>query len=262
LHWEVARRSFRRWATYRSATAAGVFTNTVFGFIQAYVLLAMFHSRARVGGFDPVRAVTFVFVTQGLLMMMAVFNWQEIALRIRSGDVVADLYRPVDFETYWMAQDLGRAAFQAIFRGLPPFLLGSLVFTLRLSGAPGDWLVFLVALLLGWMVSFLVRFLVNLTAFWLLDVRGPLQIVMTVWLFLSGFVLPITFFPHWLEVVARASPFAAVAELPVEVLLGLHHGAGETARVLADQVAWIAILWAASRVALRVATRKVVIQGG
>ena len=32
---------FRRYATYRQATAAGSFTNIVFGFLRCYVLLAV-----------------------------------------------------------------------------------------------------------------------------------------------------------------------------------------------------------------------------
>lgn len=35
LWWQVARRSFHRMSTYRGATAAGVFTNSVFGFLRA-----------------------------------------------------------------------------------------------------------------------------------------------------------------------------------------------------------------------------------
>src|SRR6266508_505551 len=44
IWFEVARRGFRRHATYRAATAAGVFTNTVFGFIQAFVLIGVFRN--------------------------------------------------------------------------------------------------------------------------------------------------------------------------------------------------------------------------
>lgn len=49
VYWEVARRGFRRYATYRAATVAGVFANTVFGFLQACVLLAVYRSRTQVG---------------------------------------------------------------------------------------------------------------------------------------------------------------------------------------------------------------------
>src|SRR6478672_10297460 len=96
--WEVAKRAYRRQATYRGATFAGVFTNTVFGFILAYVLLAVLRQRPLVGGFSAEDAVTFTFVMQGMLMVIGVFGSTSIADRIRTGDVVSDLYRPVDFQ--------------------------------------------------------------------------------------------------------------------------------------------------------------------
>ncbi len=261
IWFEVARRGFRRHATYRAATAAGVFTNTVFGFIQAFVLIGVFRNRADIGGFDVTDAVTFTFVSQGLLAVVAVFTWNDIALRIRTGDVVSDLYRPLDFQAYWFAQDVGRALFHALFRGIPPFLLGGLVFALRLSPNPVHWLVFVVSVVLAATVSFGIRFLVNLTAFWFLDIRGANQIVTVVWGFLSGILLPITFFPPGLEAVARVSPFAAVVQLPVELLLGKHHGAG-LLLVLATQLAWAVVLFGAGRMVLAAAVRKVVVQGG
>ena len=52
LYWEVARTTARRQATYRTATLAGIFTNTVFGFILAYVMVAVFRARPEIGGFD------------------------------------------------------------------------------------------------------------------------------------------------------------------------------------------------------------------
>ncbi len=82
---EVTRQTFRRMTAYRSATAAGVFTNTVFGFLLAYVLLAVYRERAHVGGFDAVDAVTFTFVAQALLMAVGMFGDSEMADRIRPG---------------------------------------------------------------------------------------------------------------------------------------------------------------------------------
>ena len=35
LDWEIARRGYRRYAAYPGATWAGVFTNTIFGLLQA-----------------------------------------------------------------------------------------------------------------------------------------------------------------------------------------------------------------------------------
>jgi ABC-2 type transport system permease protein len=261
LWWEVAVRGCRRHAAYRAATFAGVFTNTVFGFIQAYVFLAVFREQPHIGSFDSTDAVTFTFVTQGFLAMVAVFHWADIAERIRSGDVVTDLYRPIDFQAYWLAQDMGRAAFQLVFRGVPPFLVGALVFDLRIPASTGTWLAFLVSATLAVVASFGVRFLVNLAAFWLLDVQGVLQLTMAVWLFFSGILVPLVLFPAWLETVARALPFAAMVQVPVEVFLGKHQGL-DLLGALGGQLVWGLVLLGVGRLALAAAVRRVVVQGG
>jgi ABC-2 type transport system permease protein len=260
LYAEIARRGFRRYSTYRAATAAGVFTNTVFGFIQAYVLLALYESRAKVGGFDSVEALTYVFLTQGLLAPVDAFNAgaARIGDRIRTGDIVVDLYRPVDLQGYWLAMNLGRAGFQALARGIPPFVAGAIAFDLQLPGAVDRWAAFVASVALAVVASFGLRFAVSLSGFWLLDTRGAEQLTTVVMLFLGGFMLPITFFPPWLEALSRALPFAAMVQVPVEVFLGK----ASPGPALAGQVAWALVLLGLGRVVLAAATRKVVVQGG
>ncbi|MGI8793878.1 MAG: ABC transporter permease [Acidimicrobiales bacterium] len=261
LWWELAKREFRRTSTYRGATIAGVFTNTVFGFIQAAVMLAVFSQRDVVGGFDATDALTYVFVTQGMLMVISAFGGSgEIGERVRSGDVVTDLFRPVDFQLYWLTRDLGRALFHALARGIPPFLVGAMAFDLRLP-SPVQAVAFVVAVALANVASFGFRFLLGLTSFWLLDDRGPVQLANFIWLFLSGFILPITFFPGWLEGLARLTPFPAMVQVPVEVFLGKYSGVGLIG-AFGGQLIWIAALLGAGRIVVSAATRKVVIQGG
>lgn len=252
---------WRRWSTYRAATVAGAFTNTVFGFLLASVLLAVFRGRPEINGFDADQAVTFTFLAQGFLAPVSVFGWQEVARRIRTGDVASDLQRPADFQLWWLAQDLGRAGYQFVFRGLPPVVAGALAFGLEVSGSPVHWAAFVVAAVGAVVVSFGIRFLVNLVAFWLLDATGPVQVVDLTCMFLSGMFVPIVLFPGWLESVARASPFASVVAVPVEILLGRHRGAGLVA-VLAVQAAWAVVLLVAGRLVLGQALRRLVVQGG
>src|SRR5918999_23740 len=168
LYWQLARRGFRRYATYRAATVGGIFTNTVFGFMRAYVFIALFEAVGRVGGFDLEDTLTFTFVTQGMLMTIHLWGWWDIALTIRSGDIVTDLYRPIDYQFYWLFQDLGRAAYHFVFPGIPPFVVGLVAFDLEVPASPLLWGAFLVSLILAVCVSFGLRFIVNLSAFWLL----------------------------------------------------------------------------------------------
>jgi ABC-2 type transport system permease protein len=260
LYVEVARRTYRRIATYRSATLAGVFTNTVFGFLLAYVLLAVYRERTLVGGFDAVDAVTFTFVTQGLLMPLGMFSDTEIADRITTGDVVVDLQRPYDHQAWWAGVSYGKAGYYLLFRGVPPFLAGALAFDLRLP-TPADAAAFTVSVGLAVGVAFGWRYLVQLSAFWLLDVRGANQLAWLLAQFLSGVFIPIVFFPSWLEALARALPFASMVQVPVEVWLGRYDGA-ELAVAGAIQVAWLVALALAGRMVMAHAVRRVVVQGG
>lgn len=259
--WEVALRAYRRQATYRGAAFAGVFTNTVFGFILAYVLLAMYRQQDVIGGFSATDAVTYTFVMQGMLMVIGVFGTVELADRIRTGDVIADLYRPVDFQRYWLADAYGRSAFYAVFRGVPPFLVGASVFDLRLPTGAGTWAAFAVSVALAVALAFGWGYLLQLSAFWLLDVRGANQLGWLTAQFFAGVFVPVVFFPAWLGTLAHALPFPAMAQLPVEVFLGKHHGFGLLG-LFATQLGWTVAMLGAGRVVLARAMRKVVVQGG
>ncbi len=261
LYWEIARRGFGRYAAYPAATLAGIWTNTVFGFLQAYILLALYENRDDIGGYDPSDAVTYVWLAQAMLATVYAFGWFEVALRIRSGDIATDLARPLDPLRYWLFFDLGRAVYHFAFRGIPPFVLGMLIFDVRLPESPATWLWFGASITLAVVVSFAFRFLYNLAAFWLLDYRGVGVIAITVALLFSGFIVPLPFFPDWLEAIARVLPFAAIVQIPIDIFLEQVTGA-EVAAALLLQAFWAAVLLGCAHLTLGVAIRRVVVQGG
>src|SRR4029079_1291047 len=81
----MARAGFSRWATYRQAAVAGMFTNTVFGIIKLSVLLAVIdETGGTVAGYDHASPSTYVWVSQGLIAVVYVFGWSELALRVRT----------------------------------------------------------------------------------------------------------------------------------------------------------------------------------
>ena len=260
LDWEIAKRGWRRYAAYPWATAAGVFTNTVFGFIQIYILFALYQHRTHVGSYDSRDSATYVWLAQCLIMTVYIFGWQELALRVRDGSIATDLARPLDPLRYWLAFDLGRAPYHLIFRGIPPFVVGALIFDLRYP-SPLQALAFVASLELAVVVRLGIRFHYNSTSFWLLDIRGVMTMTITLSLFLSGMVLPLTFFPSTLRTIAHALPFAAVMQTPIDVWLGKREGLSLVG-ALGLQALWALVLLGLCRLALRRGTRKLVIQGG
>jgi ABC-2 type transport system permease protein len=261
LYAAVAAGGFRRYATYRAATAAGVFTNTVFGLILAYTYVALWDEKPHLGGYDQAQALTYVWVGQALFMVMSVMGGgfeNELIGRIRTGDIAVDLHRPADLQLWWLSGDLGRALFQLLGRGVVPMVFGALVFRLALPTDALTWLAFLVAILLGLVVSFAIRFLVALSAFWLMDGLGAAQLCGLCGIFFSGMLLPLNVFPGALGEIARALPWSALIQGPADVLLGEADPLG----TYAFQAAWALALLTVGRLIQSAATRRVVIQGG
>ena len=113
----LAKAGFRRYSTYRQAAIAGIFTNSVFGFLRCYVLLAVAAgSDGSVAGYAGPQLVSYVWVGQGLIATVGLWGDTELATRIRTGAVVSDLLRPVHPVATYLATDLGRAGFALLTR--------------------------------------------------------------------------------------------------------------------------------------------------
>jgi ABC-2 type transport system permease protein len=264
LHVAVATRAFRRYSTYTAATLAGIFTNSVFGVIYSFAYLALWNQNQDAGGYDATDAVTYVWLGQALLMTVALWGGgttDDLAERIRTGDVAIDLYRPVGLLGWYLAGDLGRATYHLLTRGVAPTFVGILLFDIRMPAGPVAAVAFLVSLPLAVTVSFALRFLVASTAFWLLDASGPRVLSGALALFFSGMVLPLVLFPGWLGTLAMTLPWSAIIQVPNDLWLGQYPGVAALAAI-GFQLAWALALLACCALVLRAATRKVVLQGG
>jgi ABC-2 type transport system permease protein len=254
----LVRAGFQRYATYRQAMVAGLATNTVFGFIRCGVLLTVFTGSARVAGYDPSRTVTFVWIGQGMLAVVLLWGDTNFGHRVRSGDIAVDLLRPVDLQAALLAEDLGRAGFALLTRFTGPLLIGLAFFDLTLPGSALRWAAFAVSVLLAILVSFAIRFLLNLVAFWLLDWRGVVIVYGAISGVLTGLVIPIAFLPGWARAAVWATPFPAIIQAPIDIAIDR----GSVVALLAHQLAWAVLLLAAGRLVLAAAVRTLVIQGG
>ena len=258
----LAAAEFRRYSTYRLAIFAGVVTQSVFGFIRVGVLFAAISAAGgSLAGYDQLSASTYVWLGQALLAPIAIFGWIEIAERVSSGEIAVDFARPVDLQLAWWARDLGRATFQLLSRGLPPLLIGAVTIGLAL---PQSWTAYplgLASLILGVSISFTVRFLLNLIAFWTFDVRGFVGLYIVVVGPLCGLFVPVHLFPEWLRILAYATPFPSMLQTPIDVLSGRVLDAAAAALVV-SQLAWLIGLVGLARLIQWRAGQRLVVQGG
>jgi ABC-2 type transport system permease protein len=95
---------------------------------------------------------------------------------------------------------------------------------------------------LAYMLSYLGKMVIGLTAFWFTDYRGFSEFISVVILLFSGFVVPIEFFPTTVKFVAQCLPFAYSIYYPILAWQG-RLAMPEFAAVISIQCIWIAMFY-------------------
>lgn len=261
LFWALTRLAFQRQLAYRMANLAGLTTNLFFGVLRIAMFLALYGARQEVEGISVQGVITYTGLGQAVIAFLSLFGWYEVMNSVYSGAIGADLLKPMNYFTFWLAQDLGRAVSALLTRGLTLMALYALLFDITVPASAGQWLAVLVALGLGWLVGFSWRFLINLTAFWTPNALGIGRFGFVIIWFFSGFLMPLRFFPDWFVTLANLTPFPAMVNTVVEVYLGVLSGPALAAALL-GQLFWAVALIGAGQLVLRAGVRRLVIQGG
>lgn len=258
---EVARTAYRRQLVYRWANLAGLCTNIFFGAVFSYVIIALYHARPVVTGYDVQDALRYTWLVQAMIMVVLPFGWYDLMLTIRSGEVVSDLSKPCDFYWYWFSREFGRSIYYLLFRCVPTYIAGMLLFGIGLPGEWRSWLGYSIALLIALMLGIAYRFMSNVMAFWVIEARAMVTLAITTAQFFAGNYVPLPFFPPWLRSLADWLPFSGLMNVPTEIFLGKLTGSAFWF-AMSRQVFWFAVFTLGMLALTSFATRRVVAQGG
>ena len=203
---QFARLAFQRRAAYRLANFTGVAVNFFFLLVHAQVLLAFFRARGDAAGWQPNDAVLYFAASESLLLVIGIFPdyRYNLAERVRSGEIVSDLVRPVGL--YWreLAERFGTGGHYLVTRAPAVFLGGWLVYGLLPPLRP-ELALFPVSLALALAVSAGLWFIACSSAFFRESAAGELSAIVFINTFLGGVFVPIDFYPPVMRWIADAA---------------------------------------------------------
>ncbi|WP_109773893.1 ABC transporter permease [Quadrisphaera granulorum] len=262
VHGRLFASGWRRGATYRAAALGGLVANATFGLLKASILTAAVRAAGgELGGYDQAAILAYAWLTQALLGSVNLFGRSDLADRMKDGSIAIDLLRPVDVQTASTAQEVGRALFSLLPRGVPLVVLGALFGGLRLPTDPAQLALGVISVVLAVVLSSLLVYLVAASGFWTVETRGLQVFYMIVSGFLAGLFVPVTLFPDWLLTLAWSTPFPPLLQVPVDVLSGRVTGTAALALV-GLQVGWLAVIYAIGALMTRAGRRRLEVQGG
>lgn len=186
-----------------------------------------------------------------MLVNQVTYTWimYEYEFQIRQGLLSPALLRPVHPIHGDIAQNLSTKVI-----GFPVMLLVAAALTLIFTPTANFqlWAILLCipAILLAFLIRFLIEWALAMAAFWITRVSAINQVYFVLMLFLSGQIAPLALFPQPVQTLAGILPFKWMIGFPVELLLGRLTPL-QAATGLCVQVAWLV----ASHVLVRVVWR-------
>jgi ABC-2 type transport system permease protein len=153
-----------------------------------------------------------------------------------------------------MGETVFRAVMNALFGGLVVWwLVGP-------PPAPTGWLFALIAVLGALTLNFCITCLIGLSAFLVEDVAPFMWIYQKFIFILGGFLIPLDFYPGWLQVFAKALPFSAMIYGPAKLFVAPTWEL--FANILFMQTVWIIVVGAVLVVSYRRGVAYLTVNGG
>ena len=264
------RARFQLMLQYRAAALAGFATQCWWGGIKVMVLAAFYGGAPLAGApMSLAQAVTYTWLTQGLLALLPWLGDPEVAQAVRTGAVAYDRLRPVDAYALWFARSAGwiaarvlpRVALMAAFAAIALPLAGLGDWAWRPPASVAAAVAFLASTVLALLLSASMVMLLNIAAAAALNERGINALAAPVVIVFSGNLLPLVLLPDAWQTALLLQPIAGVVDIPARLYFGLMSGTQALAG-LSLQCFWVVALVALGHLAMHRTMRKLEVQGG
>lgn len=265
---------------YRVSALAGMATQIFFGFVFIMVYIAFYDGNASInvpllpiisfiaGSSVDVtleQMVTYLWLFQAFFALVIVRqNDNELLDMIRSGNIAYELCKPLNLYCLWFCKILSRKVISTLLRFWPVMIVAFLLpepFKLSLPVSFTAFILFIISLILGMIISVIIIFFIHILTFYTLKDKGASSLVIAVSELFAGGYVPIMLMPSGIQIIAYLLPFRYIGDLPFRIYNGTI-GIGTSLINMGVQIFWIVILIFISYKLTNRALKRVVVQGG
>ncbi|WNS42712.1 ABC-2 family transporter protein [Paenibacillus sp. MMS20-IR301] len=257
----IANRSLQKVLAYRITYLISFLTNSINLLAIYFLWQGIYSGREVVGGYSWDQMKTYLLVTFLANSVLSWYSETAISGKILDGSVSVDLLKPLDFQTARFAETLGASLLEGMMSLILLVLFATFLTGVTFPHSLPVYLLFAVSLLGAVVVKFGIVYLAALLCFWSTGSLGIVWTRIALTNLLSGALVPLAFFPDWLEKLALLLPFQAIVHTPTMIFLQ-QADTGESLRLIGIQLFWGAALWIAGKAMWNWAVRQVTIHGG
>ena len=266
IYFPFAVNEFKTQLSYKGAFYLFMIISTFGVFISYFLWSAIYGSSdaAVLGGLTRDEMVVYIFMiyVTTSIVTISVSDW--VSDDVVKGMVAMQLIKPIDYRLSLIV----RATGQALHRFLAPgvliwiglelykrFVLG-LAFT-----SPVNILLYLFSCAMSFLIYVLFDFCVGMIAFFTSYVFGLFMVKEALLSFLTGQLIPLSFFPGAVQRVFDCLPFSSMVYTPVMIYLDKYSGS-ELLFVLLRQAVWVVLLYGFGALIWSRVVKRLVVLGG
>jgi ABC-2 type transport system permease protein len=163
---------------------------------------------------------------------------RTISENVKDGSIAYLLNKPYDFLLYQFSTSMGETVFRTVMNAM----LGSAVLLWMIGPPEHPWgfLVALPALIGAWVLHFCVTAMIGLSAFLVEDVSAFVWIYQKLAFLFGGLLIPLDFYPAWLQTIAKVLPFSSITYGPARLFVT--PAPDLFLAVMSFQILWIVVL--------------------
>ncbi len=246
---------------YRGAMIGGICCQAFFGLILVALYRALYAGHPQT---VPLEAtVSYVWLQQAFFRMLGATD-NDLADRIRTGDIAYDLARPLNLYGYYYSRVMAQKLTGSLMRAAPMLVFAALLPKGWGISAPASLpalIAGIAALMLGLVVSSAIENLTVGFTMRTLDPRGIQAMLNLLMMILSGSILPLTLFPDAWQRAIALMPHTQMLDAPIRLYTG-QRSLSELPQIIGLQIFWAAallglglLLWSRNR-------KRLTVQGG
>mgnify|MGYP000883426037 FL=1 len=183
-------------------------------------------------------------------------NIYFMSMDMKSGNIINYLEKPMYYPYQVIYKNMGICISNVLILA-PVFIIYMFISGTSLVGENVLW--FIILSILGVITYILFDVLLGLLTFWTENSWGLTLLEGTIFMFFSGRMLPLDFFPEQLGRALRLSPFSGMIYEPVMILI---NGMGERGHFIIIQLIWILVFYMLIRFVFSKCRNNITIYGG
>ncbi len=257
----ILRGSFMVGVMYRFGFLFNILGSIIYMAVAYYLWRSIYAGSAVLRGMTFHETFVYVALGSAIFILLKTYADWFISNEIREGMIAVYLTKPVDYQFYALSVSAGWALMNLTAVSLPTMIMLVFVFQVPFELGPG-LLLFPLSLLLAFLLSFCFDYFIGILGFYSESVWGmsiTKEIFITV---LSGALIPLQFFPDWLQRILLLLPFQAIYHIPLMMVTRPGQGWDVLLAMLGVQAVWVIAAFLVTRLFYNQAVKVLRVAGG